>query len=204
MALGKRKDTASFTPLIKYDARSGRFTRCDRTQAFDGWETTAVDITDDFEAVIDFESVETGWVCFTPGGAPDFRMVPLGGDIGDKAVERTQCKTSIKLCDEQIAAAERKLTAAQHRAVVAEGRAIEEEENVQNSEFGYFPPAPGMVLRTNATLHMSEVAKELELPSSLIRRGTVLRGRAAEVFMSARNAEKMLETRMVRYVRNPG
>ncbi len=97
MALGKRKDTASFTPLVKYDARSGRVTRCDREQALDGWQTTAVDITDNFEAIVDFESVETGWVCFTPGGAPDFRMVPLGGDIGDKPGDKFKEGFRLKL-----------------------------------------------------------------------------------------------------------
>ena len=84
MAIGKRKITASFIPLVKYDARSGKATRCDRAQDADGnWVTEAVDITDTFEAVFDLESIEIGQISFTAGGAPDFRMVPLGGDIPD-------------------------------------------------------------------------------------------------------------------------
>jgi hypothetical protein len=120
-----------------------------------------------------------------------------------RAAARSQPRHQLRLIAAEIEAAEARLRAAQHRAAVVEGQAIVEEENVQNSDFGYFPPAPGMALRTNATLHMEEVAKALGLPSSLVRRGTLLFGKAAEIFMASRNAEKMLETRMVRYVRNP-
>jgi hypothetical protein len=88
MGLGKRKDTANFTALVKYDARSGKFTRCDREQDDTGWVTKATDITDDFEAVFDLENVEVGWVCFTAGGAPDFRMVRLGDDIGERPSDK--------------------------------------------------------------------------------------------------------------------
>ena len=75
---------------------------------------------------------------------------------------------------------------------------------MQNADFGYFPPASGMTLRTNATLSMGEVAKALGLPTATIRRGTFLTGKAAEIFMASRNAEAMLQNKMVRCVRNPG
>jgi hypothetical protein len=123
-------------------------------------------------------------------------------NVSGVAAERANCKSNLRLVDEAIVAAEAKLKAARHKSVVSEGREIEEGEGkMQNPDFGYFPPTPGMVLRTNATLLMEEVAKKLGLPTSMIRRGTILSGRAAEVFMASRNAEKMLEIRMVRYVR---
>jgi hypothetical protein len=98
MAIGKRKSTASFIPLVKYDARSGKATRCDRTQDADGnWVTETVDITDTFEAVVDLANVEVGWINFTAGGAPDFRMVPLGGDIGDAPSDKHKQGFRLKL-----------------------------------------------------------------------------------------------------------
>ena len=88
MGLGKRKDTANITPLVKYDARNGRLTRCDRVQENGGWATQAVDITNDFEAVMDLPNIETGWVLLASGSAPDLRMFPLGDDIGDRPSDK--------------------------------------------------------------------------------------------------------------------
>ena len=87
MTIGKRHDSADFTPLVKFDARDGTFTRCDRVETADGWETQNTDITDKFEAIFDLEHVEVGWMLFKAGGAPDFRMVPTGQDIGEKPTE---------------------------------------------------------------------------------------------------------------------
>jgi hypothetical protein len=128
-------------------------------------------------------------------------------NVPGQADERARCKENLKLVDELIAAAEKNLYAAQRKAVVAENEAILKEESAMtnnNSDFSYFPPTAGMVLRCNSTLRMEAVAKELGLPNAMIRRGTYLVGKAAEIFMASRNAEKMLETRMVRYVRSPG
>jgi hypothetical protein len=85
MALGKRKDALYFTPLVKFDARAGKLFRCDRVQGDTGdWETKQIDITDNFSATIDMENIEVGWIAFSSGGAPDFKMVPAGGDIGER------------------------------------------------------------------------------------------------------------------------
>lgn len=73
-----------FTPIIQYDARSGRMFRRDRVDNGQGWENEQVDITAIFKAICDFENIEVGWIVFTPGGAPDFRMVPLGNQMPDK------------------------------------------------------------------------------------------------------------------------
>ena len=41
MGLGKRKDAVSYTPLVKFDARNGQMTRCDRIEEDGGWVTKA-------------------------------------------------------------------------------------------------------------------------------------------------------------------
>lgn len=64
---------ANFLPIVKYDARSGRISRRDRTNG----ETTEVDITKNFKAVFDAENVEIGWASFNTGGAPDMRLVRM-------------------------------------------------------------------------------------------------------------------------------
>lgn len=70
-------------PIVKYDARAGRVSRVDRVQGPGGWATEVDDITGKFRAVFDLENIEIGWINFTAGGAPDFRMVPLGTDHGE-------------------------------------------------------------------------------------------------------------------------
>ena len=69
-----------FANVVRYDARAGRFFRDDRGP--DG--KNAVDITNAFAAVADFEQLEVGWMLFTAGAAPDFRMVAFGQDPGAK------------------------------------------------------------------------------------------------------------------------
>jgi hypothetical protein len=61
---------------VKFDARSGRFTRIDR--AFDGenYVSTPTDITEGFKAVFDLENTETGWMDFS-GGAPSISLVKV-------------------------------------------------------------------------------------------------------------------------------
>lgn len=61
-------------PVLKFDARAGRFFRVDR---FDG-KNNPVDITQTFKAVMDLENLEVGYINFPAGAAPEFRMVPLG------------------------------------------------------------------------------------------------------------------------------
>jgi len=68
--------SGDFLPIIKYDARGGRFFRVDR--GVDGKEP--VDITDSFAAVFDLENVEVGWMNFS-GPQPDFKLVPMGSPL---------------------------------------------------------------------------------------------------------------------------
>jgi hypothetical protein len=88
MALGIKYpppgETLDLVPIVKYDARGGRFARVDRSNASGQWETTQTDITGCFKAVFDLENIEVGWICFPTSGAPDFRMVPLGEDAGPR------------------------------------------------------------------------------------------------------------------------
>ena len=76
MAFGMNYDTAAgdIVPVLKFDARAGRFFRVDRA---DG-QNNPVDITQGFKAVMDFENVEVGYIHFPAGAAPEFRMVPIG------------------------------------------------------------------------------------------------------------------------------
>lgn len=67
-----------FLPIVKYDARAGRIFRRDRVDVGGQFQTNDVDITANFKALADFENIETGWINFASGGAPDFRMVPMG------------------------------------------------------------------------------------------------------------------------------
>jgi len=68
---------ADFLPIVKFDSRSGRISRRDRANG----ETTEVDITKTFKAIIDFPNVEVGFINFSTGGAPDFRMVRLADGV---------------------------------------------------------------------------------------------------------------------------
>jgi hypothetical protein len=74
---------ADFLPIVKFDARAGRFFRVDREDGV----STPVDITRSFKAVFDFENLEVGWISFNAGSAPDFNMVPFGSPMGDRPSE---------------------------------------------------------------------------------------------------------------------
>jgi len=79
MALGFTETSgADFLPIIKFDARAGRFFRVDRSQGSEGWTSASVDITGVFQAVFDFANIEAGWAAFTDG-RPSFVMAPIGG-----------------------------------------------------------------------------------------------------------------------------
>jgi hypothetical protein len=73
-----------FIPIIKFDARAGRIFRMDRVDTVNGFESRAVDITPNFKAIFDLEHVETGWIDFAPGSAPDFKLAPIGQSLPDK------------------------------------------------------------------------------------------------------------------------
>lgn len=76
---------ADFTPLVKYDARAGRFTRIDRVQDQDGnFVSEPVDITAGFKCIMDLENIETGWMHFMAGQAPQMVLVRLGEPYPDQ------------------------------------------------------------------------------------------------------------------------
>ncbi len=58
-------------PVVKYNAKAGRWSRVDRADGVND----EVDITRNFKAVFDFENVQTGWISFVAGQAPDFDVV---------------------------------------------------------------------------------------------------------------------------------
>lgn len=61
-------------PIVKFDARAGRFFRIDRTDGVNN----PVDITTGFKAVMDFENIEVGFINFPAGSAPEFKVAPIG------------------------------------------------------------------------------------------------------------------------------
>lgn len=72
MALGlPEMGSGSSHDYIKYDARAGRFFRHDRTEGRD------IDITDKFMAMLDFRTIEVGWIMFG-GAGPSYVLVPVG------------------------------------------------------------------------------------------------------------------------------
>jgi hypothetical protein len=85
MALGINTESGGggdFMPIVKYDARAGRVFRVDRELDAGGeWETKPIDITSNFSAVFDLENIETGWLLFAAGTAPDIRTVRIGEPV---------------------------------------------------------------------------------------------------------------------------
>ena len=78
-----------FTPIVKYDARSGRMFRIDRIQDANGFTNDQVDITASFKACFDLESVETGWMLFAPGAPPSLHLTTLAAlDAGGEYPEK--------------------------------------------------------------------------------------------------------------------
>lgn len=74
------------TPIVKYDARAGRLFRVDRTQADGSWDTNTVEITPVFQAVMDLENIELGWLYFPTNGAPEIEVKPYGETNGGKSL----------------------------------------------------------------------------------------------------------------------
>jgi len=74
MALGVNYEAATggdIIPVCKYNAKAGRWARVERENG----TNEEVDITRSFKAVFDFENVQTGWISFVAGQAPDFDVV---------------------------------------------------------------------------------------------------------------------------------
>lgn len=76
------------TPIIKYDARAGRIHRIDRSNESGTWETSEVELTQGFQAIFDLENIETGWLCFPAGAAPDIRTVKVGTPMPERPSDK--------------------------------------------------------------------------------------------------------------------
>lgn len=83
MAIGRRKSSGDFLPMLKYDARVGMLYLQDRIYANGGWETEQRNVTDKFRAAFDMENLQRGWIKFPKGAAPETRLLPIGQDYGD-------------------------------------------------------------------------------------------------------------------------
>lgn len=99
MALGisNGSNGGDFLPIVKWDARAGRFFRVDRSQSAEGWVSNDVDLTmDKPKFAVDFGSIETGYIAFTPTG-PDFHMAPLGTAMPAKPTKDHKAGFRVKL-----------------------------------------------------------------------------------------------------------
>jgi hypothetical protein len=82
-------DNANRVPIIKYDSRAGRAFRVDRRQVDGRWvNEDPVEITNVFQAIFDMENVETGWLHFPQGAAPDIRTVKDGQALPDRPSDK--------------------------------------------------------------------------------------------------------------------
>jgi len=82
-------DQGNRIPIIKYDARAGRIFRVDRTDVSGRWDSATVEIPQNvFQAVFDLEAIETGWLHFPTGSAPDIRTAILGKGLPDKPSDK--------------------------------------------------------------------------------------------------------------------
>ena len=80
MALGISTQQGDMLPIVKYDAKAGRFIRVDRSQNSAGeWESTPVEIEKP-AFLADLHNIEVGWISFA-NGRPDFRMVEIGNPL---------------------------------------------------------------------------------------------------------------------------
>ena len=91
-----------FLPIIKYDSRAGRFFRVDRVDSGNGLVNEPVDITANVKFLADFENIEVGWINFMPGQQPDFRLVPMGTQMPERASpdHKTGIRFMLKLAKE--------------------------------------------------------------------------------------------------------
>ena len=77
-----------FLPVLRYDARAGRFFRVDRVDAGQGFQSVLTDITDNVKFIADMENIEVGWINFQPGSPPSFALVPMGQRLPDRPTEQ--------------------------------------------------------------------------------------------------------------------
>src|SRR4051812_39181833 len=82
--IGTSTGGGDFTPVLKYDARAGRFFRIDRVSNGDTFTNEPVEMPSTMRFVADFENIEVGWMLFAAGMAPDYRLVPMGHQMPDR------------------------------------------------------------------------------------------------------------------------
>jgi hypothetical protein len=71
-----------FVPVLKFNAKAGRFFRSERVLDGSGnFVTEDVDITTGIKFIADFENIEVGYCLFVPGQAPQFILVPIGEEM---------------------------------------------------------------------------------------------------------------------------
>jgi len=102
MSLGLNTESGGgdYKPIVKYDARAGRFFRVDRSQdAAGNWQTNNVEISQGFQAIFDLDNIEVGWALLAAGVAPSWSMVPLGTALPPKPSDQhKQCfRVMVKL-----------------------------------------------------------------------------------------------------------
>jgi hypothetical protein len=71
-------NSGEFLSILKWNAQSGIFSRIDRVQGLEGWESVAIPIgPKEMKMKMDLENLEVGWLDFATGGAPHMSLVPL-------------------------------------------------------------------------------------------------------------------------------
>ena len=75
-------------PIIKYDSRAGRAFRVDRSDETGRWENNPTEITQTFQAIVDLDNIEVGWLHFPTGGAPDIRTVHVDEPLPDRPSDK--------------------------------------------------------------------------------------------------------------------
>jgi hypothetical protein len=102
MALGKRKSSSDFLPILKYDARAGVIYTQDKVFRNGSWEVEQHDVTDGFQAIFDLANAQVGWMKFPKGAAPEMILKPVGEDIGERpsADHKEGLRLIVKILDD--------------------------------------------------------------------------------------------------------
>lgn len=103
MALGltTTSDSADRLPIMKYDARAGRFFKIDRVQGASGWESLQEDVTNNLTVAIDLHDIDVGWIAFTTQG-PDFKVVKIGQGIPARPTDQHKQGFRVKLYEKNL------------------------------------------------------------------------------------------------------
>lgn len=112
MALGlsTTSGSADRLPIVKYDARAGRFFKIDRVQGASGWESLQEDITNNLTVAIDLHDIDVGWIAFTTQG-PDLKVVKVGEGIPARPTDQHKQGFRVKLYEKGLGVRELASTA---------------------------------------------------------------------------------------------